>query len=57
MGSAEGARGTLLVDDDAELAQMVADYLWPEGFAVDVAQDGGRTCCATPCSTHRPAPR
>ncbi len=30
----------LLVDDDVELTDMLAEYLTPEGFAVDVAHDG-----------------
>jgi DNA-binding response OmpR family regulator len=30
----------LLVDDDVELAAMLADYLGREGFAVEVASDG-----------------
>ena len=32
----------LVVDDEVELAQLVADYLRREGFAVDVALDGER---------------
>src|SRR5271168_1876793 len=30
----------LLVDDDADLAAMLADYLSREGFSVEVANDG-----------------
>ena len=32
----------LVVDDEVELAQLVADYLRREGYAVDVALDGER---------------
>jgi DNA-binding response OmpR family regulator len=32
----------LLVDDDAELTQMLAEYLGREGFDVEVEPDGGR---------------
>lgn len=30
----------LVIDDDIELCEMVAEYLEPEGFSVDVAEDG-----------------
>jgi DNA-binding response OmpR family regulator len=30
----------LLVDDDIELCEMLAEYLAPEGFEVDTAHDG-----------------
>ena len=30
----------LIVDDDVELCELVAEYLEPEGFSVDVADDG-----------------
>ncbi|MCA1937647.1 MAG: response regulator, partial [Dechloromonas sp.] len=30
----------LLIDDDVELAGMLADYLRRDGFAVDLAHDG-----------------
>lgn len=30
----------LLIDDDAELGEMLAEYLEPEGFALTVARDG-----------------
>jgi two-component system response regulator CpxR len=30
----------LIVDDDVEFAEMVREYLQPEGFAVDLAHDG-----------------
>ncbi len=30
----------LVVDDDVELCELVAEYLEPEGFSVDVADDG-----------------
>lgn len=30
----------LVVDDDVELCELVAEYLAPEGFSVDVAEDG-----------------
>jgi DNA-binding response OmpR family regulator len=33
-------RRILVVDDDVELAEMVAEYLRPDGFAVDLAHDG-----------------
>lgn len=29
----------LVIDDDAELCELLADYLGPEGFAVDAAHD------------------
>jgi DNA-binding response OmpR family regulator len=32
----------LLVDDDAELTQMLAEYLGREGFDVEIESDGGR---------------
>lgn len=35
-----GANRILLVDDDAELAGMLAEYLRREGFGVDTAGDG-----------------
>ena len=31
----------LVVDDDVSLAEMIAEYLRPEGFAVDMLHDGG----------------
>lgn len=36
----------LVVDDEQELAAIVADYLTREGFAVDVAIDGGAALAA-----------
>ncbi|MCP9496301.1 MAG: response regulator [Pyrinomonadaceae bacterium MAG19_C2-C3] len=30
----------LVIDDDVELCELVAEYLEPEGFDVDVADDG-----------------
>ncbi len=30
----------LVIDDDVELSELVAEYLAPEGFAVEVANDG-----------------
>ena len=30
----------LVVDDDVELCELVAEYLEPEGFSVDTAEDG-----------------
>ena len=30
----------LVIDDDIELCELVAEYLEPEGFSVDVAGDG-----------------
>jgi two-component system response regulator CpxR len=33
-------RRILVVDDDMELAEMVAEYLRPDGFTVDLAHDG-----------------
>ena len=33
-------RKILVVDDDVELAEMLAEYLRPDGFAVDLAHDG-----------------
>ena len=30
----------LVVDDDVELAEMIAEYLRPDGFTVDLAHDG-----------------
>ncbi|MBV8399775.1 MAG: response regulator transcription factor [Acetobacteraceae bacterium] len=41
-------RRILVVDDDAELAEMVAEYLRPEGFAVDIAHDGADQRAAAP---------
>jgi two-component system response regulator CpxR len=35
----------LIVDDDVEFAEMVREYLQPEGFTVDLAHDG-RACFA-----------
>jgi two-component system response regulator CpxR len=32
----------LIVDDDAELCELVAEYLTPEGFQVEAANDGAR---------------
>jgi two-component system response regulator CpxR len=32
----------LIVDDDAELCELVAEYLTPEGFQVEAANDGSR---------------
>ncbi len=37
-----GPARCLVVDDETELAQLVADYLAREGYAVDVAPDGER---------------
>ncbi len=34
------AKRIFLIDDDAELADMIREYLEPEGFAVTVAHDG-----------------
>ena len=33
-------RRILVVDDDADLAGMIAEYLQPDGFIVDLAHDG-----------------
>ncbi len=41
-------RRVLVVDDDVELAEMVAEYLRPEGFAVDLAHDGADPRAAAP---------
>ena len=30
----------LVIDDDVELSELVAEYLAPEGCAVDVADEG-----------------
>ncbi|MBV8094586.1 MAG: response regulator transcription factor [Acetobacteraceae bacterium] len=38
----------LVVDDDADLAEMIAEYLRPEGLAVDLAHDGADPRAATP---------
>lgn len=38
----------LVVDDDADLAEMVAEYLRPDGFAVDLAHDGADPRAAAP---------
>ncbi|UFN50272.1 response regulator transcription factor [Roseomonas sp. OT10] len=38
----------LVVDDDVELAGMVADHLRPEGFSVDVVHDPGAPMVASP---------
>ena len=44
-GSADGPNPTtrvLLIDDDAELAELLGEYLGREGFALDDETDGGR---------------
>ena len=41
-------RRILVVDDDVELAEMVAEYLRPEGFAVDLAHDGADPRASSP---------
>ena len=41
-------RRILVVDDDVELAEMVAEYLRPEGFAVDLAHDGADPRASAP---------
>jgi DNA-binding response OmpR family regulator len=38
----------LVVDDDADLAEMVAEYLRPDGFAVDLVHDGADPRAAAP---------
>ncbi|MGI4945174.1 MAG: response regulator transcription factor, partial [Janthinobacterium lividum] len=38
----------LVVDDDADLAEMLAEYLRPDGFAVDLAHDGADPRAAAP---------
>lgn len=38
----------LVVDDDADLAEMLAEYLRPDGFAVDLAHDGADPRAAMP---------
>lgn len=32
--------GILVIDDDVEMTEMLAEYLAPEGFAVEVCHDG-----------------
>src|SRR3990172_5673125 len=32
----------LVIDDDAELCDLVAEYLKPEGFEVEAVHDGGQ---------------
>lgn len=39
------AKRIFLVDDDVELADMIREYLEPEGFLVEIAHDG-RACLA-----------
>jgi two-component system response regulator CpxR len=38
----------LVVDDDADLAGMIAEYLQPEGFSVDLAHDGDDSRASSP---------
>jgi DNA-binding response OmpR family regulator len=38
----------LIVDDDVEFADMVREYLQPEGFAVELAHDGSACFAAAP---------
>ena len=33
-------RSVLVMDDDLELAEMMAEYLRPDGFAGNLADDG-----------------
>jgi DNA-binding response OmpR family regulator len=37
----DGMRRILVVDDDIPLAEMIGEYLRPEGFGVDMVHDGG----------------
>ena len=37
----DGMRRILVVDDDVPLAEMIGEYLRPEGFSVDLLHDGG----------------
>ena len=41
-------RKILVVDDDVRLAQLLEDYLVPEGFAVDQLHDGAAAAAASP---------
>jgi two-component system response regulator CpxR len=38
----------LIVDDDVEFAEMVREYLQPEGFIVDLAHDGAACFACEP---------
>ena len=40
METAETVSRVLLIDDDEELTELVAEYLRREGFKADVAHDG-----------------
>ena len=39
-------RKILIVDDDVQLAEMIAEYLRPEGFVVDMLHDGAAALTA-----------
>jgi DNA-binding response OmpR family regulator len=41
-------RRILVVDDDADLAEMVVEYLRPDGFAVELIHDGADPRAAAP---------
>jgi len=43
-------RKILVVDDDVRLAQLLEDYLVPEGFAVEQLHDGAAAAAASPDS-------
>ena len=44
-------RRILVVDDDVPLAEMIAEYLRPEGFTVDLVHDGA-SAIATPLADY-----
>ncbi len=44
-------RKILVVDDDVPLAEMIAEYLRPEGFAVDLVHDGA-AAITTPLNSY-----
>ncbi len=41
----------MIVEDEAELAQLLADYLRREGFEVEIVGDGDRALAALRCTT------
>ena len=43
----DGMRKLLVVDDDVPLAEMISEYLQPEGFSVDLVHDGAQAMAMT----------